>query len=254
MSNHSTSEEGSSDTVAPGENGRPTRRRRLAVITAALLGLYLLAAYVLVPLAWEQFARRHPSFDNDPRITQTSDGHPGDPLNVALIGRQDELERLMRAAGWRTAKALGLESDLKIAADTVLSRPDEQAPVSSLYLFGRRQDLAFEKPVGHSPRQRHHVRFWQRPTPADDGRPVWLGSATFDKGVGLSHTTGQITHHIDGNIDDQRDQLIADLQQTGDVAETYTVEDFHTTREGRNGGGDAWHTDGDLVVGVIAPK
>ena len=36
--------------------------------------------------------------------------------------------------------------------------------------------------------------------------------------------------------------------------EAYAVEDFHKTRTGRNGGGDPWHTDGDLRVGVIADK
>jgi hypothetical protein len=29
-------------------------------------------------------------------------------------------------------------------------------------------------PVGHSPRQRHHVRFW-RWNQMEDGRPVWIG-------------------------------------------------------------------------------
>jgi hypothetical protein len=28
------------------------------------------------------------------------------------------------------------------------------------------------------------------------------------------------------------------------------VDDFHKTREGRNGGGDPWHTDAKLYVGV----
>ena len=34
---------------------------------------------------------------------------------------------------------------------------------------------------------------------------------------------------------------------------TYTVDDFHTTLEGRNGGGDPWGTDGNLWFGVVAP-
>jgi hypothetical protein len=41
----------------------------------------------------------------------------------------------------------------------VFKRPDDEAPVSTLYLFGRKEDLAFEKPVGGSPKERHHVRF-----------------------------------------------------------------------------------------------
>jgi len=33
--------------------------------------------------------------------------------------------------------------------------------VSSEFLFGRKQDLAFEQAVGDNPRHRHHVRYWE---------------------------------------------------------------------------------------------
>jgi hypothetical protein len=205
-----------------------------------------------MPLAWKRYVRRHPSLDDNPRITTTGDGHPGDPLNVALVGTRDELDGAMQAAGWFPAAALGLRSDLKIAADTVLKRPDDEAPVSSLYLFGRKEDAAFEQPVGDSPRQRHHVRFWKTGRSDDDGRPVWLGGATFDERVGLSHTTGQVTHHIDGNVDAERDHLFETLESAGGLEEQWTVDDYHTERTGRNGGGDEWHTDGRLYAGRIA--
>lgn len=55
-------------------------------------------------------------------ITEAADGIPGDPLNVALIGREAEVLRSMQAAHWDAADALGLRGDLKIAADTVLRR------------------------------------------------------------------------------------------------------------------------------------
>lgn len=226
-------------------------RKRWAITAIGLLGIYLLAAYVLIPLSWDAYARWHPSFDGNPRITQTSDGHPGDPLNVALVGTQDQVQTVMQAADWYSATALGLKSDLQIAADTLLSRPDDEAPVSRLYLFGRTEDLAFEKPVGSNPRQRHHVRFWKTEQVDDTGRTTWIGSASYDERVGLSHTTGQITHHIAPDVDAERDHLMNDLEQTGDLATTLKVDDFHTQRSGSNGGGDPWHTDGCLSVGVI---
>jgi hypothetical protein len=160
----------------------------------------------------------------------------------------------MGAAKWYPADPLGLRSDVKIAADTILERPYDEAPVSSLYLFGRKEDLAFEKPVGDNPRQRNHVRFWKSEKLDPDGRPVWLGSATYDERVGLSHTTGEVTHHIAPDVDAERDRLFRDLAGTGDLSETYVVNDFHKVREGKNGGGDPWHTDGNLRVGVIAPQ
>ena len=85
--------------------------------------------------------------------------------------------------------------------------------MSSLYLYGRKEDLAFEKPVGHSPRERHHVRLWKAPETKHD-RPLWMGSATHDIGVELSHTTGQVTHHIAPDVDAERDLLLAELTDT----------------------------------------
>ncbi len=189
--------------------------------------------------------------DENPRLTQTSDHHPGDPLNVALTGTEIQLQSIMNAADWYPAAALGLESDLKIAADTVLSRPDDAAPVSSLYLYGRVEDLAFEQPVGDNPRHRHHVRFWSTEQLSTDGRPQWIGSAVYDKRVGLSHSTGQITHVTARDVDTVRDYLFECLEKTTDLADHSVVHGFHKQLEGFNGGGDPWRTDGDLHVGVI---
>jgi hypothetical protein len=218
----------------------------------AIIGVtYFVVAYLLVPMLWLRYAHRHPALDDLPDITYTADGIPGDPLNVALIGSRQELVEAMENAHWHPAAALGLRSDLDIAVDTVLSRPDVNAPVSSLYLFHRKEDLAFEQPVGDNPRKRHHVRFWEAGKSDDDGRPLWIGSATYDERVGLSHTTGQITHHVAPEVDLERDHVLNDLEQAGELSSRYAVDDFHKTRKGRNGGGDPWTTDGRLFVGIL---
>ena len=134
--------------------------------------------------------------------------------------------------------------------DSVVRKPDDEAPVSNLFLFGRKQDLAFELPVGNSPRQRHHVRFWRRDK-LKDGRPVWFGSATFDERVGLSHANGQVTHHIGPDVDAERDLIMAGLQKAGWAQDEYYVNGFHKERQGRNGGGDLWRTDGRLGAVVL---
>jgi hypothetical protein len=227
-------------------------QKRVAIMLTACVILYGVAAYVVFPALWKAYSRHHPSFDDNPRITQTNDGHPGDPLNVGLVGTESQVKAIMQLAKWYAADALGLKSDVKIAVDTVLDWSYDQAPVSNLYLFGRKEDLAFEQPVGANPRHRHHIRFWRTSKTAEDGRPVWVGSATYDKRVGFSHTTGQVTHHIDGDIDTERDHVLATLEQTQELIESYKIRGFHKNLQGRNGGGDPWHTDGDLAVGVIA--
>ena len=226
----------------------------IAVIASTAVLTYLLVAYIAMPMYWKTYVRRHPSLDDIPRITHTSSGIPGDPLNVELIGTEEQVQAIMQAAKWYPAAHLGLESDLRIAADTVLRRSYDEAPVSRLFLFGRKEDLAFEKPVGDDPVKRNHVRLWKTDKADPDGRPVWIGSATFDERVGLSHTTGQITHHTAPDVDEERDLLFLDLSTTGMLSEDYFVDDFHKIREGRNGGGDPWFTDGRLEVGVIAAQ
>jgi hypothetical protein len=226
----------------------------VAVLFAGMLVLYLLAAYIVMPALWTHHERGHPSLETIPRITRTADGIPGDPVNVALTGTETEVKKVMLAAKWYPADPLTLRSCLEIAEASVLKRPYDDAPVSNLYLWGRKQDLAFEQPVGDSPRHRHHVRFWRSDLLDRDGRPVWVGSAVYDKRVGLSRTTGQVTHVTAADVDAERDYLFRCLEQTGDLAERYVLDGFHKQLEGRNGGGDPWHTDGRLFVGVIAVK
>ncbi|MGP8120639.1 MAG: LssY C-terminal domain-containing protein, partial [Xanthobacteraceae bacterium] len=92
-------------------------------LIAGVLGLYLLMAYAIVPAGWRRYAHRHPALDDVPGITCTAAGIPGDPLNVALVGTESAVKTIMLAAKWYSANPLGLRSDLKIAADTVLKRP-----------------------------------------------------------------------------------------------------------------------------------
>jgi hypothetical protein len=242
----------SEPTTSPESRAQKSRRKMIAQFVLCLLLLWLAMAYLLIPNVWKLYAKEHPAIDASPRITETSDHHPGDPLNVALIGTREQLDAIMKASGWFPAAALGIKSDLKIGIDTVLSRPDVDAPVSSLYLFGRKEDAAFERPVGDNPRHRHHVRFWKLDASSQTGRPIWIGSAVYDSHVGLSRTTGQITHVTAPDIDQERDYLFECLKKSGDLASFEDIPGFHKQLSGKNGGGDPWRTDGDLYLGVIA--
>jgi hypothetical protein len=242
--------------TATSPNTASTRRRRslirLAVRSLALLiAIYFLAAYVIVPAIWRHIARHHPALSGIPTITHTKDGIPGDPLNLALIGTREQLIKVMLAAGWHPSDPITLASSLKIAGATILHRSYEDAPVSNLYLWDHKQDLAFEQPIGSDPRRRHHVRFWESPQLDDSGRPLWVGAATLDTRVGLSHTTGEITHHISPDVDAERDKLLSDLQKAGALASVDWVAEFQPKLEGHNGGGDLWRTDGRIGLGLL---
>ena len=179
---------------------RTTKTRPAVFVTLAVVAGYLLIAYILVPRLWRVHDDRHiGGFDK--MVTTTEQGIPGDPINVGLIGSKEQVIRAFHAAGGDPADAITLRSSIDIGLSVVLDRPDLDAPVSPLLFEGRKQDMAFEKPIGDSADKRNHVRFWLTPKTDDNGRPVWLGSASFDRGVGLSHDTGQITHHIGPDIE-----------------------------------------------------
>lgn len=233
---------------------RPSRVRRWSKrgvkIFVALTIFWLLVAYLIAPFFWTHY-EHHPAMMAAPRVTLTAQGIPGDPLNVGLIGTKEGLIRAMADAGWNAADPVTLRTSLEIAGSVLRDRPYLDAPVSPLFVFGRKQDLAFERPAGESAKQRHHVRFWESTELGRDGVPLWIGAVTFDRSVGLSHRTGQITHHIGPDVDAERDGLVAGLRDRGRLREVFQVTGVGATLFGRNGGGDPYYTDGELTVGLL---
>jgi hypothetical protein len=209
--------------------------------------IWALAAYVLVPRINRLLTRIYVP-DYFIGRTRTADGLLGDPVNLAVVGTVAELRAAMLSAGWIKADPLTLRSSLRIVTASVLRRSYPSAPVSPLFVFGQKQDLAFEQEVAGTPSQRHHVRFWVCP-------PGWVlpggfdvdlvGAATFDRSVGLSLFTFQVTHRVAERTDDERDWVVAGLQPRADV---HMIRHFSTGYHSRNGGGDAIETDGDLPV------
>ncbi|MCS0501699.1 LssY C-terminal domain-containing protein [Ancylobacter mangrovi] len=206
----------------------------------------------MLPRLWTHYEDQ-PGIRHLPMVTETKQGIPGDPIDVGLVGRQQDVIQAMIAAGWRPADPVTLKSSIDIVGSVLLDRPDPQAPVSPLFYDGRKQDLAFEKEVGRSADRRDHVRFWKVLERGEEGDPVWLGSATYDRGVGLSHDTGAVTHHIGPDVDAVRDLLIDDLKAAGVVRVIYQVTGLGPTLFGRNGGGDPYYTDGEIWFARLMP-
>ena len=183
--------------------------------------------------------------------TRTSDGLLGDPINVAIRGGEDELHAALERAGWIRADPVTLRSSWRIVTSTLSRRSYERAPVSPLLLFGRVQDFAYQQEVAGNPAKRHHVRFWRTPDdwPLPGGaRADWLAAGTFDRAVGFSLFTLQVTHRIDADIDVERDHVVATLLSANPAARLELLVDFSTGYHSRNGGGDSIRTDGTLPI------
>ena len=183
--------------------------------------------------------------------TRTPDGLLGDPVNLAVKGDEEDIHEAMVSAGWVRADPIALRSSWRIVVSSLLRRSYPAAPVSNLLLFGRRQSFAYQKEVEGNPAQRHHVRFWHCPPGwvlPGGGRVDWLAAATYDRAVGLSVLTLQVTHKIDADIDIERDFVVDDVRWANDAAELQIWPDFFTSYHDKNGGGDRVVTDGALHV------
>lgn len=233
----------------PGRKAVSFPRRTLQAL-AWVSGVYVLAAYFVLPTAWRHYDH-FPELQAAPKISWTRNGIAADPLNIALIGTRKELVHAMLRIGWHPADPITFRTSLKMAADVLLRQPYPTAPVSRLYVQGRPQDLAFQLEIGGSPRRRHHVRFWEEKSLSLDGRPVWIGSAALDERTGVSRFTGQFTHHIDPAIDNERNTLIRALSKASLVRRVFEVAGVGPTLDGRNGAGDRYFTDGKLSVAIL---
>lgn len=183
--------------------------------------------------------------------TRTSDGLLGDPVNLALRGNEAQIHHAMKAAGWTMADTITAASTWRIIVSTLTRRSYPEAPVSPLLLFGRKQDFAYQQEVDGDPGQRHHVRFWKCPKGwllPGGHQADWLAAGTYDKSVGLSMFTLQITHKIDENTDIERDYIVRTVSEADASVRMENIEDFSTGYHSRNGGGDSIITDGDLPV------
>ena len=223
------------------------RLKHAAQVLLSVVVVYTLSAYVVLPALWTHHEHQK-GLAELPMVTRTAQGIPGDAINVGLVGDKKDVLCAMLAAGWYPADPVTLKSSIEIVGSVLLDRPYRDAPVSPLYYLGRPEDLAFEKPDGRSADHRHHVRFWKVLDQGEEKRPVWLGDAAFDKGVGVSHLTGAVTHHIDADIDAERDFLAGNLESAGMVQAKYQVTGVGPTLAGRNGGGDRYYTDGEVWI------
>lgn len=215
------------------------------------MGAVYAATHVAAPRLFTHYEYA-PELAPLPKRTTDAHGDAGDPINITLVGSRDELRNAMHMVGWVVADSLTRAAKIAIAKSVLFNRPDSTAPVSPLFLLGRQQDIAFEREVGSSARKRHHARLWLARGVLHDGRPVWIGDASFDQRAGLSHRNLRPTHHIAPNVDQERDTVIADLAHAGQIAVEFQATGMGPRVDAHNAEGDRFDTDGEMDVAVVA--
>lgn len=231
----------------------------------ALGATYAVAAYVILPYAVRMglkiLQRRRV-----PRFTLTADGLAGDPVNLALIGTRAQLRSAFAAARWSEAERLTLKSAWRLARAFVLNEPYPSAPFSTLFLFGRGQDIGFQQAIGGSPRKRHHVRFWAKSLaqveagvdtaqfwfntdrPPEEARVLWVGAGTKDTGISLTRLTFQITHATESDTNAERGYIVDALRTSGGIGAPAL---YRTGDELRASRVNHYVTDGDVAVAEL---
>src|SRR5258707_7723830 len=218
--------------------------RKTIIRSVSILGILLVLFTVLIALL--RFYPYNSNFPALPRITHTKSGAEGDPLNLVFGGSQEQITRSFHQAGWLIPDPITPQTSEKIAVASLAHRSSPTAPVSNLYVFGRVQDLAFEKPT-HDVANRGNIRLWKTGT-LIGGQLVWIGQASYDSGIELSSTNHLPTHHIAPTVDLERNAVGADLEKTGLIKEEADAAFTPPILYARNGGGDYYESDGDVLI------
>jgi len=187
-------------------------------------------------------------FADIPRRVGDQQGNPGDMVNFSLIGTEDQVLNAFKTAGWTQVDRSTGQAVVHGLLATLEHQAYVEMPMSTLYLFGRPQDLSFARaaPIEVAA-VRHHLRVWKTDKTVD-GKPMWVGSATHDNGFEKDQRTGGVTHHIDANIDEERDFIEKSFAAAGVIEGAAYVLPDNPLRTAKTATGGSFNSDGRVVV------
>ncbi|MGD9079893.1 MAG: LssY C-terminal domain-containing protein [Desulfobacterales bacterium] len=185
--------------------------------------------------------------------TNAEDTDFGDPLNLVIIGDFLDVAGAFARRGWLPAEETYSTAIWKTIKSFLFGKRYRYSPVSSLYAYGRHQDLARQKPR-HSIHERNHLRLWYSPM-RFEGKSVFVGQVSRDIGVRFTTKTWPpVTHKIDPDIDEARHALIEDLLFSQTLAKIGFVKGVGRatpSRPRQNLTGDPYFTDGLRIVLIL---
>lgn len=191
------------------------------------------------------------TFESIPRRVGDLAGNPGDMVNYALVGTEAQVKAAFKAAGWVEVDKNVQDAVLHGILSTLSHEAYTEMPMSTLYLFGRAQDLSYARgdPLKVAA-ERHHLRVW-RSTTSVGGRALWVGSCTHDIGFEKDQRNGNVTHKIDPKVDDERDYLLQSFDSTGAFTSAAYVTPESPMLTARTATGGSFYSDGRILVMVL---
>jgi hypothetical protein len=187
-------------------------------------------------------------------VTDKQGTGSGDPLNLVVIGLPIDIYTAFIRAGWDETEAIDRSSAWKTFKSFVGGGEYRYSPISNLFVFGRSQDVAFQK-ARENIHERNHLRLWMS-NATYQGIPVWLGQISRD--IGVRFTTKTITtHKIDPDVDETREFLLENLvyaQSLKRVGYVRGVGEVPIDAPKGNLTGDPWFSDGYRAVLWVSPE
>jgi hypothetical protein len=185
--------------------------------------------------------------------TNAKSSRSGDPVNLVVIGTFESLLSAF-ASRWDESEVITFSTCWKTMRSFLLGSHYRYSPVSSLYLFGRSQDIALQR-ARRSINERLHLRLWLTPLQYQ-GQNVWVGQVSRDIGVRFTTKTWNLTtHRVDPDVDEARDYVMEDLLEAGRIQATGYIDGVgpcESTSPRRNLTGDPYFTDGKRAVIVLS--
>ena len=189
-------------------------------------------------------------------VTNADGSKTGDPVNFVIIADSEALWPALLRSGWDPTAAMSAGTAMKTGVFAVFGGAYRYSPISNLYVYGRAQDIAFQK-VRSSINYRNHLRLWLAPV-TFNGLPVLMGQISRDIGSRLTTKSSTLTtHRIDPNVDDTRAVLVQDFIYA-QALEAYAMVGgvgYVSPEEPRgNLTGDPWFTDGNRAVMLLTDE
>ena len=180
--------------------------------------------------------------DNQLKYTEKLSGSNEEPLGFIIIAKNNQiLIDLFEHSGWLLAEKVTIPNLVKLIPAALWKKPYPGAPITPDFWNANVHDFGFEKSTeANNIRSRHHARFWKTKYKTKDGYAIFVGKASFDKGIKWG-----ITHQINPDIDTEREFLFKDLQKSGMITNSEKLQ-FVDPVLGSNFTGDLFFTDGKL--------
>jgi len=172
----------------------------------------------------------------------------GDPVNLVVIGNPEDVYYAFVRAGWDETETIYKGSSWKTITSFISGGEYRYSPISALFVFGRGQDVAYQK-ARDNIHERNHLRLWVAPY-RYEGKLVWLGQISRDIGVRFTKKT-ITTHKIDPDVDETREFLLENLaysQALAKIAYLGGVGAAPIDKPRGNLTGDPYFTDGYRLV------